>query len=157
MNYSDVNQILTTTESASRYPSTSSVVGTAASTGIWIMVAAILSVIGGILVYFLFVKSKKEPKGKFLKWLKDFLSFKIMWIEPILKVIYYIATIFVVLYSFVFFGMFNILGGMAFLCFLLTLILGPIAIRLAYEATMMFIMIWRNTRDISENTKKGQN
>ena len=77
-----------------------------------------------------------------------------MWIEPILKVVYYIATIFVILYSFTYFGMFNVMGGLAFLMFLLTLVLGPIIVRLFYEATMMFIMIWRNTKDIADNTKK---
>ena len=89
--------------------------------------------------------------GKFAKWLKDFLSFKIMWIEPILKVVYYVATIFTVLYSFTFLA----LGGYGFLMFLMCLVLGPIIIRIVYEATMMFIMIWRNTRDIAENTKKN--
>lgn len=118
--------------------------------GIWSIIAAVLAIIGGILVYFLFVKAKDEPKNKFLKWLKDFLAFKIMWIEPILKVVYYVATIFVVLISFSFLG----LGGNGFLAFILCLVLGPIAVRLAYEATMMFIMIWRNTEDISESVKK---
>ena len=121
-----------------------------AGAGIWTIIAAILAIVGGILVFFLFVKSKNEPKGKFAKWLKDFLSFKIMWIEPILKVVYYIATIFVALFSFTFLA----LGGVGILSFFLCLILGPIAVRLAYEMTMMFIMIWRNTRDIAENTKK---
>ena len=118
--------------------------------GIWMIIAAILAIIGGILVYFLFVRSKSEPKGKFLKWLKDFLSFKIMWIEPILKVVYYIATIFIVLFSFTFLS----LGGYGVLMFFLTLIFGPVVIRIAYEATMMFIMIWRNTQNISDNTTK---
>ncbi len=118
--------------------------------GIWSIIAAILAIVGGILVYFLFVKAKTEPKGKFWKWLKDFLAFKVMWIEPILKVFYYIATIFIVLYSFSFIA----LGGYGFLMFILTLVLGPVIIRIIYEATMMFIMIWRNTRDIAENTKK---
>ncbi len=118
--------------------------------GIWSIIAAVLAIIGGILVYFLFVKAKDEPKNKFLKWLKDFLAFKIMWIEPILKVVYYVATIFVVLISFSFLA----LGGNGFLAFILCLVLGPIAVRLAYEATMMFIMIWRNTEDISESVKK---
>ena len=68
--------------------------GSAAGASIWIVIAAILAIIGGILVYFLFVKSKTAPKGKFAKWLKDFLAFKVMWIEPILKVAYYILTIF---------------------------------------------------------------
>lgn len=125
---------------------------TSAATGasIWGIIALVLAIVGGILVYFLFVKAKTEPKGKFAKWLKDFLSFKIMWIEPILKVVYYVATIFTVLYSFTFLA----LGGYGFLMFLMCLVLGPIIIRIVYEATMMFIMIWRNTRDIAENTKK---
>ena len=154
MDYSDINALMKTLDSGSSYGSTSSLYGTAAGAGIWGIIALILAIVGGILVYFLFVKAKTEPKGKFLKWLKDFLSFKVMWIEPILKVVYYMATIFVILYSFTFFGMFNILGGMAFLMFLLTLILGPVIIRIVYEASMMFIMIWRNTKDISDNTKK---
>ena len=120
-----------------------------AGAGIWMIIAAIISVVGGILVYFLFVKAKDEPKGKFLKWLKDFLSFKVMWIEPILKVVYYIATIFIILNSFSFLS----LGGYGVLTWLLTLILGPVLLRVAYEATMMFIMIWRNTRDIAESVK----
>lgn len=118
--------------------------------GIWMIIAAIISIVGGILLYFLFVKAKEEPKGKFLKWLKDFLTFKVMWIEPILKVVYYIATIFIILNSFSFLS----LGGYGVMMWLLTLILGPVILRVAYEATMMFIMIWRNTRDIAENTKK---
>lgn len=118
--------------------------------GIWMIIAAILAIVGGILVYFLFVRSKTDPKGKFAKWLKDFLAFKVMWIEPILKVVYYIATIYIVLFSFSFLA----LGGMGVLYFFMCLILGPIVVRLAYEMTMMFIMIWHNTRDIAEQTKK---
>ncbi len=118
--------------------------------GIWLIIASILAVVGGILVYFLFVKAKAEPKNKFLKWLKDFLSFKVMWIEPILKVVYYIATIFIVLNSFSFLA----LGGNGVLMWLATLVLGPVILRVLYEATMMFIMIWRNTRDIADNAKK---
>ncbi len=118
---------------------------------IWVAIAAILAVIGGILIYFLFVKNKNTPKGKFLKWLKDFLSFKIFWLEPILKVVYYIATIFIILFSFTFLS----LGGAGILVFFICLIGGPVLVRLCYEMTMMFIMIWRNTRDIAENTTKG--
>lgn len=117
---------------------------------IWFIIAAILAIIGGILTYFLFVKSKNQPKGKFMKWLKDFLSFKVMWLEPILKCLYYIATIGVILVSFGFLGY----GGYGVLMFFLTLIFGPIIIRVIYEATMMFVMIWRNTKDIADNTSK---
>jgi len=117
---------------------------------IWFIIASILAIIGGILLYFLFVAKKEAPKGKFAKWLKDFLSFKIMWLEPILKVTYYILTIGCILGSFAFLGF----GGSGVLMFFFTLIGGPILIRLGYEMTMMFIMIWHNTRDIAENTKK---
>ncbi len=118
--------------------------------GVWILIAGILAIIGGILVYFLFVKAKNEPKGKFGKWLKDFLSFKIMWLEPILKVLYYIGTIFIILFSFSFLA----LGGAGVLMFFFCLILGPILVRVTYEFTMMFVMIWRNTRDIADTTCK---
>ena len=117
---------------------------------IWFLIAGILAIVGGILTYFLFVKSKSEPKGKFAKWLKDFLSFKIMWLEPILKVVYYILTIGCILVSFGFLGY----GGAGIIMFFLTLIGGPILIRLGYEMTMMFIMIWRNTQDIADGVKK---
>ncbi len=117
---------------------------------IWIVIAMILAIIGGVLAYVLFVRPKTTPKGKFAKWLKDFLSFKIMWIEPILKMIYYIATIFVVLFSFTFLAA----GGTGILAWLMCLVFGPIFIRLIYEVSMMFIMIWRNTKDIADNTKK---
>ncbi|MBQ1387973.1 hypothetical protein IIY68_04270 [Candidatus Saccharibacteria bacterium] len=137
-------QLLNSLDTSSSYTSA------AAGASIWGIIALVLAIVGGILVYFLFVNAKTEPKGKFTKWLKDFLSFKIMWIEPILKVVYYVATIFTVLYSFTFLA----LGGYGFLMFLMCLVLGPIIIRIVYEATMMFIMIWRNTRDIAENTKK---
>ena len=35
--------------------------------GIWTIVALILAIIGGVLIYFLFVKAKTTPKGKFAK------------------------------------------------------------------------------------------
>ncbi len=146
MSDSDFYQLLNSSSSSYRGPSTSDLAGA----GIWVIIAAILAIVGGILVYFLFVKSKTEPKGKFAKWLKDFLSFKVMWIEPILKVVYYIATIFIVLFSFTYLT----LGGAGVLLFFLTLVLGPVLIRIVYEMTMMFIMIWHNTQEIADNTKK---
>ena len=127
--------------------STYSTGSSAADAGIWLVIAAIIALVGGILVHFLFVKGKSEPKGKFLKWLKGFLAFKVMWIESLLKVIYYIATIYVILASFS-------MISFSFLSFLLMLVLGPVLVRLAYEGLMMFIMIWRNTQDIANNTKK---
>ncbi len=129
---------------------TSSTASVSDGVAIWSIIALILSIIGAILVYFLFVKTKDTPKGKFTKWLKDFLSFKIMWIEAIVKVTYYFATIFVILFSFNFLSE----GGFGVLMFFISLILGPVIVRLIYEASIMYIMIWRNTRDIADNTAK---
>lgn len=123
------------------------VVSTGVEAGVWPIIALVLAIIGGILVYFLFVKAKANPKGKFLVWLKKFLDFKLMWVESILKVTYYVLTILVVLESFS-------LIGYNFIYFLISLICGPIIIRLAYEMIMIMIMIWRNTTDIAENIKK---
>ena len=114
---------------------------------IWTIIAAVLALVGGILTYFLFVKSKTEPKGRFVKWLKDFLSFKTMWIEPLMKIVYYVLTIFVVL------GAFAYIATDA-ITFFAMLIGGPIVVRLSYELVMMFIMIWRNTQTIADNTKR---
>lgn len=127
------------------YPSVA--VSLDAGAGIWSIIASVLAIIGGILAYYLFVKAKGTPKNKFLVWLKDFLAFKTMWIEPIMKVLYYISTIFVILVSFSFISV-------SFLTFIAVLVAGPIVIRLTYEAVMMFIMIWHNTQAIADNTKK---
>lgn len=144
----NTSKMMTDVMDTGYYTTTSS--GADSFFGIWVIIAGILAVVGGILVYFLFVRSKDEPKGKFGKWLKDFLSFKIMLLEPILKILYYILTIGVILGSFGFLGY----GGYGVLMFFMTLVFGPILVRVGYEFTMMFVMIWRNTRDISDNTSK---
>ena len=108
-------QLINTLNNSSPYSYSSGMEGI----GIWGIIAMILAIVGGILVYFLFIKAKEEPKGKFLKWLKDFLSFKIMWIEAIVKVTYYFATIFIILFSFNFLSE----GGYGVLMFFISLIL----------------------------------
>lgn len=114
---------------------------------VWTILAVVFAIIGGILVYILFLNPKKEIKlNKFLTWLKDFLNFKVMMIESILKVLYLISTLLVILLSF------NLIGT-SFISFLLALILGPIIVRLTYEGILMFIMIWKNTNDINKKTK----
>ena len=52
---------------------------------VWTIVSLILAFIGCFVVYFLFVIKKDNPKQKFLSWLKEFLDFKKMLIEPIMK------------------------------------------------------------------------
>lgn len=115
----------------------------AAGSVIWGIIAAVLAVVGGILVYFLFIKKDNKGLNKKLVTLKDLLDFRIMIIEPILKVLYLIGTIYVILFSFSFIGQ-------SFLLFLIVLILGPITIRLVYEGFLIMIMIWKNTKEIAQ-------
>lgn len=113
---------------------------------VWFIIAAVLAVIGGIVIYFLFVRTNKKEDNKYLAWFKDFANFKKMLIEPILKVTYLILAIFITLYSF---G----LIGVSFVAFLLTLTLGNILLRLAYETTLILLMIWKNTTEINKKMK----
>lgn len=110
---------------------------------IWGIIAAVLAVVGGILVYFLFIKKDNKGLNKKLVTLKELLDFRIMIIEPILKVLYLIGTIYIILFSFSFIGQ-------SFLLFLTVLILGPITIRLVYEGFLIMIMIWKNTKEIAQ-------
>ena len=115
----------------------------AAGSVIWGIIAAVLAVVGGILVYFLFIKKDNTGLSKKLVALKELLDFRIMIIEPILKVLYLIGTIYIILFSFSFIGQ-------SFLLFLVVLILGPIIIRLVYEGFLIMIMIWKNTKEIAQ-------
>ena len=114
---------------------------------VWTVLSVVLAIVGGILVYILFLNNKKLKLSGILAWLKNFLNFNTMMLETILKVLYLIATIYVILSSFS-------LIGTNFLLFLITLVLGPVIIRIIFESSLMFIMIWKNTSDISKNTKK---
>lgn len=112
----------------------------------WTIVAAILSIIGGILLYILFVNKKDKVENKYLAWIKEFLSFKKMLIEVILKVSYIIVAIFITLTSF------NIIST-SFLGFLLYLIIGNVIARLIYEGSLIRLMIWKNTSEINKKIK----
>ncbi len=128
--------------------------GVATTDNVWSIIAMVLAVAGGIMVYYLFVAAKTTPKNNFLKRLKDFLGFKLMCIEPLIKILYYVCTIFTVLYSFNFLSLVGTLGGSAVLMFFMFLIGIPITIRIIYEAIIMFINIWHNSQEIADNTKK---
>ena len=75
--------------------------GISSSSTTWMIVAFILAVVGGILTYFLFLKKDNNNKFTgFVNYLYEFLSFKKMWLETILKVSYLILTIYITLMSF---------------------------------------------------------
>lgn len=115
-----------------------------AASGIWTIVSVILAIIGGIVLYFTFLSKKNEGKFTgFLGWMYDFLTFKKMMIENLLKILYLIATIFITLGSFA-------LISTSFIAFLMTLVFGNIAARVGYELFLVTLVICRNTTDINK-------
>jgi len=114
---------------------------------VWLVISVIVAIVGGILVYCLFLKKSNDGKFKgFAGWLYDFLSFKKLTIETILKVCYIISAIFVTLISFVFIAH-------QFFTFLMILVLGNLGLRISYELILMTILIWRNTTEINKKMK----
>lgn len=111
----------------------------------WMIVALVLAIIGGILAYFLFVKSRQEFKGFLLK-LQSFCDFKQLFIEDILKITYLISALLITLLSF---GMI----GSSFLGFVVTLLLGNLSLRIFYELTLMGVMVYRNLVEINRKLK----
>ncbi|MDO4978994.1 MAG: hypothetical protein Q4E47_02465 [Candidatus Saccharibacteria bacterium] len=112
---------------------------------IWTIVATILSVIGGILIYFLFVKKTDlKLNNKFLVWLKSFLNSDKMYIEDFVKIAYIASTLAITLTSF------NLIA-VNFWMFLLQFVgAGIIGTRVAFEAAMMAIKVWHNTTDMKK-------
>lgn len=122
----------------------------AAGSAVWMIVSIILAIIGGFLIYFLFLNKKNEGKfNGFLGWLYDFLSFKKMFLETLLKITYLILALYITLSSFA-------LIGFNFLAFLLTLVLGNLVLRVAYEFSLILLVICRNTTEIAKNMKSSK-
>lgn len=117
-----------------------------AGSEVWSIIALVLAIIGAFLAYFLFVKPNKNYPQKFVNWLRSFLNFNEMLIEPILKVTYIFIALFITLISFNFISV-------SFPYFLLFLIGGNLMARVAYEAAMMMVGIWKNTKEINKKMK----
>ena len=72
----------------------SSAVSNAVGASVWIVISFILAMVGGLLIYFLFLNKKNEGKfNGFIGWLYDFLSFKKMFMEALLKILYLIKNV----------------------------------------------------------------
>lgn len=121
------------------------------SSSVWMIVSVILAIIGGILIYFLFLNKKNEGKfNGFVGWLYDFLSFKKMFMEALLKITYLIVALYITLSSFA-------LIGTSFIGFLAMLIIGNVVARLVYEFSLLLLVICRNTTEINKNLSKKDN
>lgn len=111
---------------------------------VWIIVSLVLAIVGGIVLYFTFLAKKNETKYTgFLGWMYDFLTFKKMVIENILKILYLVVAIFITLSSFA-------LISASFLAFIVFLVVGNLIARISYELFLVLLVICRNTTDINK-------
>ena len=113
---------------------------------IWAIITLVVSIVGCFVIYFLFVKKDNKISNKFLEWLREFLSFRKMFIEDIIKITYIFGALFITL------GSFSLIG-VSFLSFVAALIGGNLLLRVVYELSIMTIMIWKNTNDINKKLK----
>lgn len=115
---------------------------------IWMIIAAVLALVGGLVLYFTFLSKKNEGKFTgFLGWLYSFLTFKKLIIESILKACYLILALFITLSSF---G----LIGQSFLAFIGMLVFGNLVARIVYEFSLVILVICKNTTEINSKMKE---
>ena len=128
-------------------------------------VFGVLTALAATVLAYIFIlpEKKREKLPKFFRMIHDILNMKQLFIETVLRAIYVFAT-----FVCIFVGVFMIFGFTHYEGYyysnttwyggygLLLAIVGPIVLRLAFEGTMMFIMLVKNTIAIN-NKLKNQN
>ncbi|MBQ1540024.1 hypothetical protein IIZ72_00445 [Candidatus Saccharibacteria bacterium] len=109
----------------------------------WMIVGFVVSIVAAILLFFLFVNKKDAVKG-FGGKIKNFLAFKDMYIESLLKMFYIGSTVYIFFQAIATVVLGDVMG------FFIELFLGPIICRAAYEFAMVIVKIWRNTEKASK-------
>ena len=112
-------------------------------------VAAIVSFIVAIIAFIFLVQKKKAPRGRFMKWLREYLNFRSILIAGIIKFLYIFLAVLLTIMSVVVMCqgrgdtvLVMILIGLAMMVF------GNLFLRIMLELTMAIIMMWENTSDM---------
>ena len=114
-----------------------------------ILVALVLT----ILLWILVIPEKRRPKlSKFFVFLADLFNFKSLLIEKILKFTYVLLTLFAIVFGICMLFIVSYGESMA-LYGVLIMILGPIALRLVYELSMMGVLLVNNVIEINKKLK----
>lgn len=123
-----------------------------------LIVTAIIAVVGGIVIMATFMAKKNENRySGFLERLYDFLHFKSLLSETLIKAIYLISAIFLTLYCFgylFFVDIQNVAFGWKFLAFLISLVLGNVVLRVVYEFLIIRLVVCKNTSEINKKLSK---
>ncbi len=112
--------------------------------------------IGATVCAFIFILPEKKVAKlpKFLRIVADILNFKDLLLEKIMRVLYVFATAYCLLSGFFMLmsGYYSMWGGFQSSApqGLLVMLVGPIAVRLAFEGIMMFILLVKNTIEINK-------
>lgn len=143
-------------------------------TGITVIatVFGVLCAIAATVLAFIFILPEKRANSsnKFVAALHDLLNFKHLLIEKILKALYIFSTAFTLIYGFFSIFSFQRIPHYSYDYYgytsevyyetewtgyigLLTMILGPIIIRIMYEFIMMFVTLVQNSSDINRKMK----
>ncbi|MBQ9910752.1 MAG: hypothetical protein IJM50_04560 [Lachnospiraceae bacterium] len=95
---------------------------------------------------YLFLTSKKQEKSLKggLRWLRNFLTFRKIYLEAVLRFLYILTTCFVVATGFLMIFERGWRG-------LLLMIVGPVAVRIVYELLMLFIVLVKNVMEINNS------
>ena len=108
-------------------------------------IGVIAGLVIGILVCVLVLPVKRRGElNPFFRKIHDFVQFKYLWIESIIKVLYIITTCVVTLVGVL------LLFGPTFFYGLLLILLGVVGNRLLYEGVLIIVLILRNTQQIND-------
>lgn len=125
-----------------------SMYGAMNGTYIWMIMSAVIAVIGGFVLYFIFTNKEFSSKlTGFTKQLAAFLSFEKGILLPILKIAYLIITIYITLSSFA-------LIGENFIGFLLMITIGNILVRVGFEMSLLLVGLAADVKEIKKGLKK---
>ena len=109
----------------------------------------ITSFIIACLVFVFLIQKKKAPRGRFMRWLREFLNFRSIMIAGIIKFLYvFLAVALTISSVIVMFQGRDDTVLMMILIGLAMLIIGNIVLRITMEMTMAIISMWDNTSDI---------
>lgn len=132
---------------------------------IGLMVLGLLLSIGATVAAFVFLMPRSDPerdeakRGRLPKWLRmvgDVLDFRYLFLEKFLRVTYVFATAYCLISGFL--ALFDFskdfwgnthwggVGG------IITMLLGPILVRVVYESAMLFFILVRNVKEINAKT-----
>lgn len=117
-----------------------------------VLLAAILLT---VLLLILVVPEKRRAQlPGFFRGLSDIFNFKGLLIEHIVKALYIFLTLFTIGMGIVMLAQAGKFGGWAILAGLLTMLVGPVLLRLAFEGLMLAILLVRNTIQINGKLDK---